>query len=536
MSRKRKRFLRASLLAGAAVAVVYLVVLPMVARRQLARVLREAGLPNVTFEVSSAGLFQSEVRKLRAAESASLKALVIDYTLPGLSRGRISRLRVEGLEMLFDFKDGRVDLGVIDTILAHRNEVPAQPAPGGTSPLPLDRIEIADSTIIIKTPQEQLEIPVAGVLMVLPDGKLLFTVDAQSRAVPIHITGTIDPAKKILDLHANSGALDVPGVVSVMQGLLPKCDIRLSGNTAAEVRYLVDSKGSTLAARLEPKDLILRIPYGKKQVTKLQFEKGVLTVEALWRAGVAPSIKLTSADLSLASEANDARIDGMDASLAYGHDMESSPQSVKVRSAQVGKMQASDGSIAFRIDQQHVVRIDRSQWTWLGGTLSTARVQITPGQPTDLTVNGQGIDLKQLLEQVGTGRVSGEGRVDLNLPLRIDWPRLGFGRGSARNLGPGRLQIADAAKVAQAVPEAAGKRHGEQEKLKGEVIEALQDLDFDLLQLTLRPNDGSLSADAHLAGRGRKGARKAVDLEVHLSNVDDVIQFYLGIAGKLSGQ
>jgi len=199
-------------------------------------------------------------------------------------------------------------------------------------------------------------------------------------------------------------------------------------------------------------------------------------------------------------------------------------------------MQVSSGMAKFTIDQQHNVVIEKTNWAWLGGMLSAANISIKPGQPTDLTIDGRGIELKPLLEAFGSGKISGEGKIDLNVPLRIDWPRLGFGRGSVKNIGAGRLQIADAAKVADTVAGQAGNNPGEQEKLKRDVIESLKDLDFEVLTLDLRPDKGSLMADAHLTGRGREGARKAVDLEVHLSQVDDLIEFYLGVAGRLSGQ
>jgi len=542
LSRRRKWILGLLVFGGVLFAVGYFVALPRIVRWQVAKRLNDAGLP-ATFDVSSAGFFSSDIANLKASDDAVIKQLAIEYSVIGLAQGRINGLRISGLSLLIDFQHGRADVGVIDQLLARRNTGTTQPTSRETppaDPLPLDRITLTDSVIIAKTPQQEIRLPLAGTLTVQADGALVLDANIQTTTSPIHITGTIDSASSRIDLRATSTSLDVPALLSVAQALLPAMNARLTGTAAADVRYVVDGQNNSISIRLEPKALIARIPQAKEKVTKLQFDSGVLVVDAVWTANAAPtsrpSIKLTAAGLSVANDDNDARIDGLTATLAYGLGMESETQLLKIDRAQIGKMQVSSGLVKFTIDEQRNLVIEDTRWTWLGGTLSTANVSIKPGQPTDLTVNAREIELKPLLEAFGSGHVSGEGKIDLNVPLRIDWPRLGFGRGSVKNVGAGRIQLADAATVADTVAAQAASNPGEQEKLKRDVIESLKDLDYEVLTLALRPEKGSLMADAHIAGRGRQGAKKAVDLELHLSNVDDLIEFYLGVAGRLSGQ
>jgi len=542
MSRRRKWIIGLLVLGSVLLAVGYFVALPRIVRWQVAKRLNDAGLP-ATFDVSSAGFFSSDIANLKASDDAVMKQLTIEYSVIGLAQGRINGLRISGLSLLVDFQHGRADLGVIDQLLARRNTGTTQPTTreiAPAEPLPLDRITLTDSVIIARTPQQELRLPVAGTLTVKADGALVLDADVKATGSNIHVGGTIDSASGRIDLRATSTSLDVPALLSVAKALLPAVNAQMTGTAAADVRYVVDGQNNSISIRLEPENLIARIPQAKEKVTKLQVQGGVLLVDAVWTANTAPtsrpSVKVVATGLSIANEDNDAHLDGLTAALAYGPGMEAEVQSITIDRAQVGKMQVSSGMAKFTIDQQHNVVIEKTNWAWLGGMLSAANISIKPGQPTDLTIDGRGIELKPLLEAFGSGKISGEGKIDLNVPLRIDWPRLGFGRGSVKNIGAGRLQIADAAKVADTVAGQAGNNPGEQEKLKRDVIESLKDLDFEVLTLDLRPDKGSLMADAHLTGRGREGARKAVDLEVHLSQVDDLIEFYLGVAGRLSGQ
>ncbi len=536
MSRRRKWVWRLIGLAGVVVAVVYFVILPIVVRRQVAKVLSNAGLGQATYGVSGVSLFQSSLVDFKASDTAAVKRLVIEYNPAALAHGRITGLRAEGLSLLIDLKAGQVDLGVIGELLSHK--ATTQPAEDGSATdetLPLDHIELVDSVVTLKTPHQEFRLPISGALTVQADGKLLLDAEVRETSSAVHVVGTLEPAKNRYDLRAASSAVDIPALAAVLQELLPSFHTKLSGNTSADVHYIVDGPSRSLSARVEPSDLIARIPYGQDRVTKLQFEKGVLNFEAAWPADESPSYKLSAVGLAVASEDNNARVDGLAASLAYGPNMESKSQCFTVASARIGKMLVTDGSSTFTVDAQRNVTIQKARCAWLGGLLSCENVRIQPGRPTDLVINGTSIDLKPLLESFASGRASGEGRIDLYLPLRIDGKRLGFGHGELKNIGPGQLQIADAAKVAQSVAQQAAKKD-EQEKLKQDVIQALQDLDYEQLTLTLHPADGALSADAHLAGRGHAGAKKAVDLELHLSNVDDLLEFYLGIAGQLSGQ
>jgi len=72
-----------------------------------------------------------------------------------------------------------------------------------------------------------------------------------------------------------------------------------------------------------------------------------------------------------------------------------------------------------------------------------------------------------------------------------------------------------------------------QARTQREVIEALQDFDYDMLEANLVPEGSSLMANARLVGRGRRPPKRALDMQLRLRNVDDLLEVYLGINKRM---
>jgi hypothetical protein len=536
MSRRRKWILGIALTVVAAGAVGYLVVLPAIVRGQVARALREAGVPAAEFSVRRVTLFSTRIERLASADRARVERVTISYSPATLLRGRVVEVRAEGLELRLDFSGGVADLGVIGDVLAHRDANRADQPAISSGPLPLDRVSIDSSILILKTASEEIRLPATGTLTVQHDGRLAFHADAQTQRAPLQIDGTFDPATGSADVRAHSAVLDVSGVMSILQSLLPLPETRMEGDVAMDARYRSDAAGRSIGITLKPQDLIARITYAHERVVKLHAERGVLSMDATWRDGV-PAMSIHGNDLAIASQTYDARVDGVSFAAGYSPATQPATQpavhALAVKSARVGKLVATEGSVRFMIDESGIVTIDHTRWHLLGGTIEASDIRLEPGRPIDAALSGRGLELRPLLEALGGGRVSGDGPVDVHLPVRIDWPRIGFGRGWIRGAEDGRLRIAEAQALADSVLRQAPGGGAEQDRLRRELVEAMQDFDYTRLEAQLRPEGEDLLMDARIAGRGRTGARRSFDLELHLRNVDDLVQVYLGLSGQM---
>jgi hypothetical protein len=107
-----------------------------------------------------------------------------------------------------------------------------------------------------------------------------------------------------------------------------------------------------------------------------------------------------------------------------------------------------------------------------------------------------------------------------------------FGSGKAIALERGRIQIKDAAALAPAAEgaAAAAQSPSQSEQIKRNIVEALSDFEYDRLNARLESDPaGGLSAFVRMSGRGRTGARQALDYDLRVRGLDGLIRSYFGI-------
>src|SRR4051812_15459945 len=128
MSRKRKWFWTVAGGASILLAVAYFVALPALVRNRVAAELSPAGFTHATFPLNSVRFFRSEMTDLKVSDDASLKRLIVTYTHFGVFSGTIRWLKVEGLELAVDYKDGRISISALDQFMSHARDPATRPA------------------------------------------------------------------------------------------------------------------------------------------------------------------------------------------------------------------------------------------------------------------------------------------------------------------------------------------------------------------------------------------------------------------------
>jgi len=529
MSRRRKILLSGTFLFLVGMVLGYFIVLPLLVRRVLASSLQDIGVRDASFSIQHVSLFSTRITGFSASGETSLEEITVGYTPASLVEGRIQEVRVDGLKMLIDLREGKFDLGTLGDVLKRHAEAPTSTTKPDLADvrLPLDRIAIGRSQILLRTPEREISLPFEGVLTQQSDGRLWLQGDIATEPSPVRISGTLVLATGATDLQATGPALELASVANILKHATGLEELSMTGVTSLDVKLVAAEGHSKLTARLEPENALIRVPPALESVTNVRLVKGVFTSEASWRADGGKEITLNAEHVEMRCKELDAELSELSGHFTIAP-LIGATQSLKVGALRFAQMQLSDGSASVVVEPDNVIRIDSTKWTWMTGELSTENVRVVPGKPIDFVAVAKDVDLRLTLEAFGNEQARGEGKIKVRLPLRIDWPRMGFARGGIEGDGPGRLQILKASQLADAIaPQLPKSRPDLQERTKREVIQALEDFDYDVLEALLKPEGSTLLADVHLVGRGRKEPRTRLNLQIRLSNLDDLLEFYL---------
>jgi len=144
--------------------------------------------------------------------------------------------------------------------------------------------------------------------------------------------------------------------------------------------------------------------------------------------------------------------------------------------AKVGGLSFDGGEIVFQVERPATLFIEKSTVSWCQGHLVTPALRLRPGTGQyDLVLNGDRLDLAEVLGQFGVGQVQGQGTVSGSIPFRFKEGRLYFGDGflySTPGVG-GKIRVPGAGLLTAAVG-----RHAPQYAQLDFAEAALQDFDY----------------------------------------------------------
>ena len=539
-SPRRRRHLRLLLVIALSLAVALLIgqflILPMLLRQQIMQALHEAGIDAIRFRVTRASFWGAELKDVSAGDGSAVRIdrIALDYSPGDLKQGRLNAIRVIGATLRLAVKDGQFDLTPLQSLISRR---PPGAAPATSRPtengsvLPLGRIELTGSRLVLLTPKEPVEVPLGGSLVPQSDGRLSVSVqvgEERSLVLGAEVKGT----------HATfAGSADPGRTLLTVRTIWPDADVSVDGTikVAGHLDWGDEPAGE---ARLE-----IFAPSGTTPPasieSKLHLSAGVYEVSA--RFGDTNSeppfrLKVSKAAFAMADQGFSATgIDG-DVALNTVSSLVTPPtQKLTVGLLKIGEIEMKDGVLEFQMkDSSHMV-VEHTAWKWLGGDVWADHFVIS-GEPLQITLHAREVELNELLVLTAKEKASGQGKLSGDIPVVIDGSNIQFGTGSIAAATGGNVQIKDMAAIAptaEAAAQAASATSSDQ--IKKNVIEALSDFQYDTLAMNLEKTaNGGLIGHVKMKGRGRTGAKQPLNYELNVTGLDKVLRGYLRIREGLS--
>jgi hypothetical protein len=145
---------------------VHVVILPWIVRDRFETLLADAGLKGATFRVPTATLWSARILDVKFPDSQSrIDRINVRYGVGGVRRGQLDALRISGMKIALGVDaNGKIDLGPLAPLFKPK---PQKPATRSTTrharePVPIVRIELVESAVIVQTVFEKFELPLIG--------------------------------------------------------------------------------------------------------------------------------------------------------------------------------------------------------------------------------------------------------------------------------------------------------------------------------------------------------------------------------------
>jgi hypothetical protein len=374
-----------------------------------------------------------------------------------------------------------------------------------------------------------LKWPMNAALLVNREHKYALNLTLRTLA-EFTISGTIDPAGGAIDLTASGEQIRGELLGQLLEGLAQR-DIPLKGTLDAELHFHWDNGSGTLTATIKPEDLAY---------ANLGSASGVLKVETTLGGPASPRAKLTISDAQV--QAAEIKADGVNASITFSSlsPLATPPaQLLTVDKVTIGQLEMNNGSIQFDMQSPQDVRVEATRWQVLGGALSASPFAFNPTQPNlQLTLRGDQINIKALLDLFGQGKVSGSGLLSGEIPLTITPDGVTLGQGTLFATQDGQLVVKDLSALAATLggqSAGASKNPSSAEQVRQNIMEALSDFQYDDLRANLQPDEnGKPMAVIHLAGHGTTGAKQAIELDLRIRGIEDIARVVLNIRARMN--
>jgi hypothetical protein len=528
--RRKPRVLIALSGACVALALGWFVALPWLLRNRVEAVLRAAGVGDATFQVAEATPWGSTLTSLQAGEDDALgiERLRIEYSPLDLWNGRLHALRLRGARLELRVRQGRVDLSPLTAFVLGKDRPTTASTTARTGAremtLPLERITLVESTVVFQTNHGAVQIPVDLEVHNRSRDQLLITAHAgPTRDLLLSADVDLASSKAAFDASAEPG-----WTLMTLRSIWPNASVAVDGKMRLTgfVQWADGSPGVNV--RLEVGKSNGRVKLAPAQ---LKLSGGVCNLEGQLGRDAGMTLALSDADMA----GDGFAVTGVSGSVAFTNlSPPATPpaQRLTASSLEIGGMTFTDGMVEFQVIGSTNILVNRTEWQAFGGTVASRDVAIRAGEPIAATVHANSIELKELLATFAKDKASGEGKLTGELPIVVDGSNVKFGDGRAVALEKGRLQIKDAAALAPVAEgaAAAGGSASQGEQIKQRVVEALSDFEYDRLTARLESDGGEgLSAFVRTSGRGRTGARQALDYELRIHGLDGLLRSYFGI-------
>jgi len=166
--------------------------------------------------------------------------------------------------------------------------------------------------------------------------------------------------------------------------------------------------------------------------------------------------------------------------------------------------------------------------------VSAGDVQLAPEKPVDVTLRMENVELRELLKLLAPGKATGEGKVNGQLPLVFANGEVQLGEGAAEATAGGVLSVTDEDALKSIAGNAAADvkspTQAPQAQVRQNIVSALKDFQYESLTAKLRnePEKG-LVAYVRMQGKGRTGAKQALDYDLRVTGLNDLLRSAIGL-------
>jgi hypothetical protein len=536
LHRLRRKRVIIPLGAGLALGVLaYFVLLPWAVRGRVEAVLHQLNLRNVTYRVTRATPWTSTVRDIDAGYGTRVDELRVTYSAGGLWRRRVDNIHVRGMQVTADLRAGTFSLGPLDAVLRASptsqpaKATPASEAPASAEDWPFLRVRVEDSTLVVRTPDRAITLPFKASLQ---------WPKLHVEAKGLTIDGSVgDP--EATAVHISGEGLAGEDVSAVVRAMAPKVPVSLAGNVTVTGDFARSDGKSTFdvtAAASAPAETAK--PTTQLASTNLTLEQGVFHIAGTFGGDTEPKETLTVdlKDVALSEASLGAKASGVDGSVRFtdlSPSVATAPQQeLRVARLSASKFELTNGVFRFDVAGDRTLTVHEVNATLLGGAVSVKDVRIKPGASVAVTLVAKDVDLHDVLALLAQGKATGEGKVSGQLPLVIA-PNgdIALGDGAFEANVGGRLSMTDESTLESIAGEASKSvREAPQAQVRNNIVEALKDFEFQTLSARLKnePKIGPV-AYVRMSGRGRTGARQALDYDLRVAGLSDLVRELISV-------
>jgi len=535
---RRRWFLRKRVLIplGAAIALLvlgYFIVLPWVVRGRVEAVLRQLKLRDVTFRVTRATPWTSTVRNIDAGGGTRIDVLRVTYSAGGLWHRRVDNIRIGGLHLVADVREGKVSLGPLDAMLRGSASQPSANATSPTAPetpeeasaddWPFRSIRIEDSELVVRTPQREVTLPFEGSVE-WPR----FHVDSKSLSIDGTVAGDGAPAFQLRG--ENIAGRDISAIV---QAVAPKLPLSVAGSVNMSGSVSTANRKTTFDVQLATTRPAAELAT-QLAGTNVALEQGVFHIAGTLGDGE-ERITLSADNVAASESSVGAKVSGAGGSVSIvslSPTIETAPQQeLRADRISASKFELTNGVARFDVAQADTLNLHEARANFLGGDVSVTDTHVKLGEPIAVTLQAKNVQLRDLLGLLAQGKATGEGTVNGRLPLVIRPDgEVTLGDGSFEASAGGSLTLTDEATLQSIASEAAKTAvQAPQAQVRNNIVEALKDFEFQKLTARLNNEPGGPVAYVSMSGRGRTGARQALTYDLRVSGLTDLLRELISV-------
>ena len=512
----------------------WFVLLPWVVRWRVDAVLDQLKLRDATYRVTRATPWTSTVRDIDAGDGNHIDELRVTYSIEGLWNRRVDNIRVKGLQLTAEMREGGATIKPLEAMI---REAPAasQPSAGkgakdvGASARdwPFRSVRVEESQLVIRTPQRSIALPFTATLR---------WPQLHADVAGVKIDGAIgDPAA--MNVRFSGDGVVGDDLTAVLRTLVPEAPLSIAGQlringslsrSGEKTTFDGEVVASALAAESAASDKIAG--------TNVAVEEGVFHVAGTF-SGANRSLKVNATDVSLAEASVGAKASGVSAEVLFDNQAAASTkptQVVRVERLSASKFDLTDGVIRFSLDADGSVNVQEARAQFLGGVVSAGDVQLAPEKPVAVTLRVENVELRDLLKLLAQGKATGDGKVNGQLPLVFANGEVQLGEGAAEATAGGTLSVTDEDALKSIAGNAAADvkspTQAPQAQVRQNIVSALKDFQYESLTARLRnePEKG-LVAYVRMQGKGRTGAKQALDYDLRVTGLNDLLRSAIGL-------